>query len=146
MTVHMEGTCLAYQNIFLWFHSFVLIVLYFQYWIGYSSISLHYNKPWFDEKCIQLRKLYLRNLKFFNNVHSHFNRRILVTSKRNYKNYDRKREHEHIRYKIEYLMKENPKDFYTLFRKKKGNSFSSPDVSDFNEYFLCQIKTIYFLN
>ena len=96
------------------------------------------NKPWFDEKCIQLRKLYLQKLKLFNDVHSHFNRSILVTSKRNYKQYERKLKREYTRYqgdKIEYLKKKNPKEFYKLFRKKKGNPVSSLNISGFYEHF-----------
>lgn len=34
------------------------------------------NKPWFDEKCVNLRRIYLRNLKLFNSAKTHYNRTL----------------------------------------------------------------------
>ena len=105
---------------------------------GHNVKKHNDNKPWLDEKCIHLRKQYLHNLRLFNIVHSHHNRSALVTAKRNYKCYERKLKREYIRFegnKLQYLKKKNPREFYKLFRNKKRNPPSSPDISEFYEHF-----------
>ena len=96
------------------------------------------NKPWFDDKCIQLRKIYMEKLKLFNAARTHFHRNQLVTSKREYKTYERRIKRDYLRYQgdqLEYLKKKNPKEFYRIFRKRKGNIHHGPNISEFYNHF-----------
>ena len=101
----------------------------------FSSSS---RKPWFDNKCIELRKRYMRDLSNFNLDMSHRNRHLLTTSKRNYKLYALKRKREYMRFegdRTEYLKRNNPRAFYGLFRKRTGKSNCKMQLSEFYNHF-----------
>jgi hypothetical protein len=61
-----------------------------------------------------------------------------VTAKRKYKCYEWKLKREYIQFEgnnIEYLKKKNPREFYKLFRNKKRNLLSSPNIFELYEHF-----------
>jgi hypothetical protein len=96
------------------------------------------SKPWFDNKCIELRKRYMRDLSNFNLDMSHRNRHLLTTSKRNYKLYAQKRKREYMRFegdRNEYLKRNNQRAFYGLFRKRTGKSNCKMQLSEFYNHF-----------
>ena len=74
----------------------------------------------------------------FNAARTHFHRNQLVTSKREYKTHERRIKRGYLRYQgdqLDYLKKKNPKEFYSIFCKSKGNIHHGPNISEFNNHF-----------
>ena len=95
------------------------------------------DKPWFDEKLKLLYKDYiiaLRNFNHFKNCHSHSELNI---KKRLYKKYEARAKRLYMKSegdRLELLKKNNPKQFFAKFKKRRGIS-TKVSLREFYDYF-----------
>lgn len=96
------------------------------------------DKPWFDNQCKELYIIYCRALDTFNGNKSYVNHTELNRVKFFYKGYELKCKRIYKRQEgdmFNRLKKDNPRKFYSLFRKKKQQSTCNLSLTDFFDYF-----------
>ena len=97
-----------------------------------------YNKPWFDNKCKSLYTAYRNSLFVFSKDRCMSNRVRLVETKRKYKRYERRQKRNYLRFegiRISYLMKNNPSEFYGLFKRRPRTPPTDLTLNDFYNHF-----------
>ena len=96
------------------------------------------NKPWFTDECVRKYKLYKNALLQFNNHKTFQNRINLANAKNAYKTCETKMKRHYFRQEgnmLDNMKRDNPKQFYRIFRKKRKSCKSNLNVKDFFQYF-----------
>ena len=96
------------------------------------------NKTWFDDECVRKYKLYKTALWQFNKDKSFQNRMNLANAKTVYKTYEAKMKRHYFRQEgnmLDNMKRDNPKQFYKIFWKKRTTCKTNLNVNDFFHYF-----------
>ena len=94
-------------------------------------------KPFYG-KCKSLYTAYRNSLFVFSKNRCMGNRVRLVKMKRKYKRYERRLKRNYLRFegnRISYLMKNNPSEFYGLFKRRSRTPSTDLTLNDFYNHF-----------
>ncbi|KAK3094374.1 hypothetical protein FSP39_000921 [Pinctada imbricata] len=99
--------------------------------------KVYHNKPWFNDTCRHLYGLYRKSLYDFNVCKTPGNHFILQQTKNDYKTMERKLKRKYLFDQgnmLDTIRKQNPKEFYARFSKKKHSKIDI-DIKTFFEHF-----------
>ena len=99
--------------------------------------KVYHNKPWFNDTCRHLYSVYRKALYDFNVCKTPSNHFMLQQSKNDYKTLERKLKRRYLFDQgnmLDTIRKQNPKEFYARFSKKKHSKIDI-DIKTFFEHF-----------